>query len=387
VTNELKVFMNGVAIDRKQTIDWQLVADNWSHAYGKPESVGRLKAKPSDFKVHELIDIDFSGAGEHYWLNIEKESLNSADVIRELSKFSGVKQKDIGYSGMKDKHAVTSQWFSLWMPKQTEPNWGALSAEGIRLLRVEKHNRKLRISTHKHKRFEIKIRQFCGDIRSLEKRIDLIKHQGVPNYFGLQRFGNRMLNLKRAQDYFAQGTQIRDKRLRSLLYSATRSWLFNCMLDKRVSDGSWNQLIDGEVAILDGSNSHFYADHKADQNLPARVSEMDVHPAHPLIASDINSAWQEMLTSDAKVANSLPHSLHSLIEMQDSIMNCYPVFSQALVASTMSLSYRALRANVLNFDWQIGSNKVVFKFDLLAGQFATSVIRELIDTAAQSDEI
>lgn len=357
--------------------DWQLQASSWAYANQKPTSKGVLKAKPEDFVVDEIIDIEFAGQGEHVWLNIEKQSLNTVDLVRALSDFAGIKQKDVGYSGMKDKHAVTRQWFSLCKTGIPELDFSSFELPNARLLSVEQHDRKLRLATHRYNQFEIVISDLDLSEADLHRRIECIQQNGVPNYFGPQRFGNGMLNLKRSLDYFSSGESIRDKRLRGLLYSSMRSWLFNCMLHNRVEQNNWNRLVNGEAVILNGSKSYFFCDKSSDEQLESRIESLDIHPAQPMYGADMNEQWSKM--RQTKGSDGDARNIESLIQMQASVIGQYEVFSKALNASGMKADYRPLRIKVERLSYELADDKLVLKFRLLPGQFATSVIRELVN--------
>jgi len=339
--------------------DWLAIANQWGFAHGQPLSAARLKDKPEDFRVNEILNIEFSGEGEHIWLQIEKTSLNSSDVIRALATFANIKQRDIGYSGMKDKHAVTTQWFSLWMPAKQDPDWTSFAVEGVRILRTERHNRKLRVATHSHNEFLIKAVDVDVDPTKLVERIERIQQFGVPNYFGMQRFGYQMANLSRAYEYYSKGEKVRDKRLKGLLLSSARSWLFNNLLATRVADGSWDKAEPNERVVLDGSNSFFIADESGKLN--ERLVSLDIHPSCPLAGEGI----EEFSRLDGGDATIKPKSVDQ-------------VFVHALKASGMSVAHRATRIKVNQFSVSQDDNSVIFSFRLLPGQFATSVIREVL---------
>lgn len=172
-----------------------------------------LKAAPQDFIVEELLDIDFSENGEHLWLHMQKTHLNTAYVAQLLAKWAEIPTHDVSYSGLKDRHAVTSQWFSLRLPKKAAPetdflmfakNW--LNAEeNICILGQHWHTKKLQRGTHKFNRFIITLHNVVGDKQAIEEQLEQIKTRGIPNYFGEQRFGQDDNNIVTALEFFATG--------------------------------------------------------------------------------------------------------------------------------------------------------------------------------------
>lgn len=213
-------------------------------ALGPPVCTGRLRVVPEDFAVEELLPADFafSGAGEHLCLEIRKRGENSRWVARRLAVATGVAETDVGFCGLKDRHAVTTQWFSVPVRGDVAPELEGLDAE---ILSCQRHRAKLRRGMHAGNRFRIRLREVGGDREAIAARLARIA-QGVPNYFGPQRFGSAGNNLAAAQQLIATA-RIRGGGRNGLYLSAARSWLFNLVLATRVRDGTWNRPLDGEI--------------------------------------------------------------------------------------------------------------------------------------------
>lgn len=221
---------------------------NWAFAHGEPTLSAIFRRTPEDFVVDEDLGFELSGEGEHVYLQLQKRGDNTAWLARHIARLAGVGNNDVGYAGLKDRHAVTRQWFSVYFPKGNEPDWSQLESESVQLLRVERHRQKLRRGMHRANRFQIKLHQLSGDgVDSLVPRLGVIKDQGVPNYFGLQRFGREGNNLLEAQRILVDDGRIKNRQQRGLILSAARSYLFNGVLSQRVRDGSWCSIIDGDV--------------------------------------------------------------------------------------------------------------------------------------------
>ena len=101
----------------------------WPRAHGDPLFPASIRNQPSDFQVVENLGFEFSGSGEHDYLWIEKTGANTEWVARQLARHAEVPAKDVGYAGLKDRHAVTQQWFSV--PRWHSPDWQALDVEGV----------------------------------------------------------------------------------------------------------------------------------------------------------------------------------------------------------------------------------------------------------------
>ena len=229
--------MEGHAAETGFALDFPL-------ALGSPPCTGRLRTEPEDFQVDELLPADFAftGAGEHLCLQIRKRGENSRWVARQLAAAAGIAESDVGFCGLKDRRAVTTQWFSLPLRGDATLALDGLDAE---ILDRQRHRAKLRRGMHAGNRFRIRLREVEGDREAIAARIAELA-RGVPNYFGPQRFGIAGNNLVAAQELIA-GPRIRGGGRNGIYLSAARSWLFNRVLAARVRDGTWNRPLEGEV--------------------------------------------------------------------------------------------------------------------------------------------
>ena len=172
-------------------------------AHGGPAASAVLRAEPEDFRVVEIMNVVPEGEGEHLWLEIEKTNWNTEDVALWLAKSAAIHRLSVGYSGLKDRRAITRQWFSLHLPGKDDPpfDWPA----GLRLLNARRHRRKLNRGTHRGNHFELRLRAVDGDRDVLEHTLQRIALDGVPNYFGEQRFGRQGANWQRGLAWLAGG--------------------------------------------------------------------------------------------------------------------------------------------------------------------------------------
>jgi len=320
---------------------------DWARAHGAPLYSASLRTQLDDFDVTEELGFDFSGDGEHDYLSIEKRGANTEWVSRQLAIHADVPARDVGYAGLKDRHAVTRQWFSV--PRWNAPDWSQLAVEGVRILDRQRHNRKLKRGAHRANRFRIVLRGPAPDIRELDKRLGIIKSAGVPNYFGEQRFGRGGSNIALA-DAWSQGRRL-PRHKRSIAISTARSYLFNQILDRRVRDGLWNCLVAGDMANLDGSGSVFAVD-TLSEDLVRRCDEMDIHPTGPLCG-------------DGTPESSLPTG--------------HEAWVTALAAARVKPAIRSLRLRVLDLAWSTRDDSLLLEFALSRGSFATAVLREIAE--------
>ncbi len=210
---------------------------------------GKWKQSPEDFYVEELWEPENPGKGEHVLLHLEKTGQNSDWVARQIARFAGVRDFDVGLHGLKDRHAVTRQWMSVYLGKRPEPDWEKLEIEGTRLLQVSRTTKKLRRGEHRGNRFKIIVREIQGDRERIDEQLKQIAAEGFPNYFGPQRFGHDGYNLGQADRWFKGEGKPKKKAQRGLYLSAARSHLFNRVLEARLAQGNWNRLIDGDEAV------------------------------------------------------------------------------------------------------------------------------------------
>lgn len=221
-------------------------AVSWPRAWPEPAIPARFKTTAADFVVREKLAFEPTGEGEHLLLHIEKTGLGTPDLARLLARAHGVEPAAVGYAGMKDKRAVTSQWFSLAGVPAPEDSLGGV--DGVRVLGQTRHARKLRRGEIARNEFEIVLRGL--GTRDPLPALERLDREGAPNYFGAQRFGRD--NLEKAAAWLPRRRRVRVSRFRQGLYlSALRSYLFNQVLAERVRRGSWQSSIDGDV-LSDG---------------------------------------------------------------------------------------------------------------------------------------
>lgn len=325
----------------------------------KPGARGVLRATPEDFYVDEIMPIDLEGEGEHLWLHVEKTGLTTPQAASTLAAHYGVRPRDIGYAGLKDRWARTRQWFSVPVPA-TAPLPPLPHGEGLLCLAAERHRRKLRRGAHGGNRFELKLREFRGDRDAVATDLERIGRKGCPNYFGEQRFGRNDGNLDLARGLFG-GRRMRRGTQRGMALSAARSDLFNAVLAARVADGSWDCLLDGEAAALDGSRSVFAVENAADDTLQERLAAFDIHPSGPLPGRGDETVTGAVATLEA------------------SVLAPYAAAVEALVGLGVEAARRALRVRPENLAWEWpDAETLTLGFELPRGAFATVVLREIL---------
>lgn len=330
-------------------------------AHGPPPLAGVLRSVPADFAVDELPGFEPDGGSGHMLIHVEKTDANTLHVARALARFAGVRAADVGFAGLKDRRAVATQWFTV--PRRREVDWAGLAGEGFRVLAAHPHSRKLRRGALAGNRFRIVVREVAGDLDDLPRRMEALRRDGVPNYFGPQRFGRDASNIDRVTAWVDGGELPRGREERSFMLSAARALAFNAVLDARVRDGSWNRLLDGEIVNLAGSGSVFAAG-QVDAELAWRCAALDLHPTGPLPGR----------------GGRVPVATAGAVE--SAALAPYAQLVARLVEAGVDASRRALRLPVAGLSWSLDGRTLVMDFRLPRGAFATAVLAEVVVGAA-----
>lgn len=319
----------------------------------------QVRTVPEDFIVDEKLGFTATGEGEHAFLRIRKRGRNTEDLARALARHSNVPRKAVSYAGLKDRNAVTTQFFSVHLPGKYDPDWQDMADSSIEFLSVSRHRKKIKRGGLQQNTFRLLLREFTGNRELTENRLLQIKSDGVPNYFTAQRFGHDANNLQHANEMLIQGRRIKDRFKRNIYLAAARSWLFNLVLAERIKNNSWNKAVPGDSMILSGSRSCFHID-TVDEDIQKRVNELDISPTGPLWGSG-----DSMLTAEAA-------------EKEAESLNDWQSWKKGLEKAGQKMARRSLRMAVTDLSWNWPEdNQLELKFSLPPGCYATAVLREL----------
>ncbi len=354
---------------------------------GLPRAAGgsvldaRIRTTPEDFFVEELPGFEPSGSGEHLLLTVEKRGMNTAFAAKRIAQWAGVGEMAIGYAGMKDRHAVTRQRFSVHLPKRVAPDLDALQDDELKVIDHQWHARKLPRGALAGNRFVLVLREVRGERAAIEARLQAIAAHGVPNYFGEQRFGREGDNVANALTMFGYASPSQNpahpcadyphkrrmrREQRGVLLSAARSELFNRVLAARVVAGTWNRPLDGEVWMLDGSRSVFGPEPFND-TLAERLAAFDIHPSGPLWGRG------ELRSRDAAAE----------VELAALAGDEAAALRLGLEAAGLNQERRSLRLRPTELAWRwlddgaLEDAALELAFALPAGAYATVVLAEL----------
>ena len=304
--------------------------ESWIRASSQPLISAVFKQKPEDFYVEESLSFVPSGSGEHLYLYVEKVNLNSEDVRKTLAAHFAVPKVDVSYAGLKDRHAVCRQWFSVRLPKSDIRS--KVQVSGLLILDQALHEFKLRSHHIRANRFRITLREMSAlpSFDGLEE---------VPNYFGPQRFGKNGRNLQSAQSWVAKSRPRIDRFRRGMYLSAMRSWIFNHVLSERLRQNSWKSSLDGEIPV-------------------------DDLPTGPLWGRGRLNTKREVRDIEEKTVAE------------------HPIFSDALEWSGTKQERRKLVCQVQGIQTEVDGSNLVIDFSLERGCYATSVLHEFVELAS-----
>ncbi len=329
----------------------------WNYLHGKPQQHARFKQQPEDFVVIEDMGFEPDGAGEHILVYVRKRGENTAWVAGLLAKAAGVQRSAVTWSGLKDRNAVTEQWFGIHVPGKDEPDLSSIESDSIQILKRSRHSRKLRTGTLKGNSFTILLRELAQS-PDLEARLAAIGERGVPNYFGDQRFGRGGNNLEAAESMF-QGKRIKDRDKRSLFLSAARSYLFNHLVSERLAAGLSDTLLAGDCLMLAGTHS-FFSEPEVSEELQQRLASGDLQLSAPLWGRGRQAAQADALAFETEK------------------LAAFDSWKNGLEGAGLNQERRPLLLKPKAWHWSWQPDGLQLNFWLPAGCYATSIIRELV---------
>jgi tRNA pseudouridine13 synthase len=343
--------------EQKPQSEKQIFSLDFKYLYGKPKSSGVYKQRCEDFIVKEDLGFELSGEGEHVCLWIQKIGENTQYLAKQLAKFANIAPRNVSYAGLKDRQGDTWQWFSLHIPGKVTPDFTLFESPGVTIHKVIRHNKKIKTGALAGNYFSITLRD-VSDRKALELAIQQVK-EGVPNYFGEQRFGFDGHNVNAALTMFS-GRKIKDRFKRGMYLSAARSYLFNQVVSARINDNLYKQPLLGDCVQFVGNRSFFPLPDLEQQSLQ-RLQSREICLTAPLWGAG-------ELTSESDAQQYEIKALHNYNALQVGLAN------NGLRQERRPL---LLIAGELTATW-IDDKNVCINFYLPSGCYATSVLRELI---------
>ena len=328
-----------------------------NYLLGTPQQTGRLKAEFADFIVREELGYPLAGEGEFVAVKVRKTNANTLFVGEQLAKFVGISAKNMSYAGLKDRHAVTEQWFCLHLAGKETPDFSTFECEGMEILEVTRHNRKIRTGALEGNHFELLLRDVV-ETDELKQRLNQLQEIGFPNYFTEQRFGRDGHNLTQAQRWASGEISVKDRKKRSFYLSAARSEVFNLVVSQRITDHQMQTVLLGDYLQLAGSNSFFEVKAEDLVQSQQRLDENDVLLTAPLIGE-----------------NSLEQNGN---EREKAIVAQHENLISLMKKERMNTARRAMLCKPQDLRWQFEPEGLRITFFLNSGSYATGLVRELI---------
>lgn len=329
-----------------------------AYLHGQPTQSGTLKASPDDFIVSESLGFTPSGQGEHFLVRIKKRGENTQYVANELAKACGVTSRQVSWAGLKDRHAVTEQWFSVHLPGKDDPDLAAFVETHPGVVSVEgtaRHQHKLRPGDLIGNQFTLCIRQLT-DPQALLPRLEAIAKEGVPNYFGAQRFGREGNNVAIARAWGRGERKVRDKSKRSFYLSAARALLFNQVVSARLKAGLFDQTLAGDLCMDEQKQTYTV---EAGLQKPTITAPMTGDNALPT-------------TADAE-------------QFELNVVEQEPDLLAVIRDNRMRHDRRLIRLLPQAMTWSHDTDTLTVSFFLPAGAFATAVMREVVIANEQGE--
>lgn len=323
--------------------------------HGESAVSGTYRHTAADFVVEEELGYAPSGEGAHHWLWVEKVGISTDEAAAQLARGLSVSRKDIGYAGKKDTHAVARQWFSV--PEAACAEIGPLS-DAVTVLSKSANPRKLKVGQLAGNRFSLRVVLTAHE--GFETRLEAIAREGVPNYFGDQRFGRSGHNLAAARRLAARDPE-GHRRLHpkdGMAASAARSALFNRTVAARVASGTWLDVKPGDSLMLAGRGSIFQVDADQLQALTERVRTGELNPTASL--------W-----GLARVSGPAQAREEAAVAALD------PMLSGWLAGIFPREERRAARVIPDDMTWSRDGAVLSLSFRLPRGSYATTVLHEL----------
>lgn len=325
-----------------------------------PAIGGILKERPEDFCVDEIPAYAPSGAGEHLYVRFEKTGLDTKEAVRRIARALGVEPRDAGFAGLKDRHAITTQWASFHRGDRARLD-GA-SIDGVRVIAAELHENKLRTGHLRGNRFRVRLRgASSAELPLARERLERLASHGVPNFFGEQRFGRDRDNAARARAWIVEGGRPpREPFERKLLVSAWQADLFNQICSERVRDGSWCSVIDGDLCKKQETGGMFVsADLEVDRE---RAERFEISATGPMFGASMRWPEREALRREEETLARAGITDRALLSR----------FAKAGEGTR-----RPYRVELGSPEIEADADGLVLAFDLPSGAYATVALREI----------
>lgn len=323
---------------------------------------GIIRQELADFVVHEIEAYGPNGSGDHLFVRFEKQGLTTPDAVKSIAKALGCDFNACGWAGLKDRHAITNQWASFF--QGTPDKALSLDLPHIRIESAALHNHKLRTGHLRGNCFQIRIRQAGNELDRIKEIITVLQQQGVPNYYGEQRFG--LDNLSRATQWLIHGTEPPKRRFdRKFLVSVLQSAVFNAVLAERIAKKEFATAIDGDLWQKETTGGLFTTTDLDEAR--TRMLRWEISPTGPMLGVKMRWPERDALTRERATAERW--------QVDDAALRRF--------GSAGPGTRRSLRVALVDPKVELHPDDptdVLLRFTLPAGAYATAVLREILKT-------
>lgn len=324
---------------------------------------GEIRREVDDFQVEEVPAYPFAGEGDHLYLWVEKRDTNTRYVIEQLRDKAGIPETEMGWAGLKDRRALTRQWISV--PASFEGQLGVLDElPGVRLLKTTRHTNRLATGHLAGNQFRILVRDPKGSEAEARAILDVLAKEGVPNYFGPQRFGKMGDNAARGYQILASGRFRKQRWLDKLLTSALQSLLFNEWVKQRMESGTYGHVLEGDIAVKHVSGGKFQVGDAATED--PRAVALEISATGPLFGRKYHEAQGAARA------------------IEDAVLAEYGLTRETF--KPLAGDRRPIRFPLTDCTLEVVPEGYWVSFFLPKGGFATAVLRELMKTEVGAEE-
>ncbi len=331
---------------------------------------GTIKGSSEDFVVEEVPLFPPSGEGEHLYLSITKRGMATLEAIERLARAFGAPPAAFGYAGLKDKRAVATQVLSVHY--KGEPPAAAREIPGLTINWTARHRHKLRAAQLRGNKFTVVLRALSVRDRALLADVFArLDRAGFPNYVGPQRFGNRFDGHIKGRALLMRTTRERFPRAtRRLLISAYQSHLFNLALARRIGEGGFGILWDGDIAMKHDNGASFLVESAAAEQ--ERMERFAISPTGPIFGL-------KMLAAQGREGALEGAILAAEALAPDAFKGVFPGLS-------LDGARRSFRSRAENLAWELAGDALRLEFFLPKGVYATTFLREVVKPERETGE-
>lgn len=357
----------------------------------------KLKTKPDDFLVEEFLPLALADSGDYAIYRLEKSEMDTLSALGHVAKRAGVKLDQIGYSGVKDKHAKTIQYISI--PSSNKQFF--IAEPRLRVSLLGYSNKPIQLGEHKTNKFTITVRQILlGRVEAMEKRAGFAFSHPIPNYYDSQRFGS-FIDGESVGVFAVKGDY--ENALRVYLTGVRKSDLAHIKADKRAILAVWPKISEAEVhdrVLSDICKT--YALNKDWKAAYERIPAFEREIQEQAVASFVWNESLKLLLKEVKTEKTfsvlyaagsllfgqpeaeLPKTLESRKDIVESVYKKFELPHSQRFDWNRNLMFTPINGKLVKVEADDLSKrpdqmrKIVFSFELPPGSYATVVLKAIL---------